>query len=344
MGISGIENSSLSEESKEALQSETWQNAREGIKARREIKHFSEGAETGNEYGPEWGAVVKEYFKTGYKAADKGCDLEVGGAIYKVLRRDKVTAFYDSDGDTLFDVTNERLTKEYESLEKGSNFSGEEKLTYEEQEESTENKPSIPEEDGEPEGNKGATGEAEEAEHTDSAPAEISENASAVKERAIKKLEDELKNAKDKSFADPIIKYLMGRCEEDKGLSEDILQKHKTWEKCLGYVYSLARKQASGNCAAVRDEVVYEWAEDYYHKDDKAEEAEKAKKAEEAKKKAAERAAKSKVSTGKPKSEKKVTQEKQKASDPAEKIEEKKTRRSSKDLEGQMDMFSMMGM
>lgn len=341
MGISGIENSSLSEESKKALQSETWQKAREGIKARSEIKHFSEEAEAGNEYGPEWGAVVKEYFKIGYKAADKGCDLEVGGVIYKVLRRDKVTAFYDSDGDTLFDVTNERLTKEYESLEKGSNLSGEEKLTYEEQEESPENKPSIPEEDGEPEGNKGATGEAE---HTHSAPAEISENAAAVKERAIKKLKDELKNSKDKSFADPIIKYLMGRCEDDKGLSEDILQKHKTWEKCLSYVYSLARKQANGNCAAVRDEVVYEWAEDYYHKDDKAEEAEKAKKAEEAKKKAAERAAKSKASTGKPKSENKAAQEKGKSPAPAENAEEKRTRRNNKDLEGQMDMFSMMGM
>lgn len=258
-----------------------------------------------------------------------------------MLRRDKVTAFYDSDGDTLFDVTNERLTKEYESLEKGSNLSGEEKLTYEEQEESPENKPSIPEEDGEPEGNKGATGEAE---HTHSAPAEISENAAAVKERAIKKLKDELKNAKDKSFADPIIKYLMGRCEDDKGLSEDILQKHKTWEKCLSYVYSLARKQANGNCAAVRDEVVYEWAEDYYHKDDKAEEAEKAKKAEEAKKKAAERAAKSKASTGKPKSENKAAQEKGKSPAPAENAEEKRTRRNNKDLEGQMDMFSMMGM
>lgn len=344
MGISGIESGGMSEENKKALQSETWQKAREGIKARREVKHFSEEAGAGNEYGPEWGAVVKEYFKTGYKAADRGCDLEVGGVIYKVLRRDEVTVFYDSDGDTLFDVTNERLTKEYESLEKGSNLSEEVKLTYEEQEESPENKPSIPEEDGELEGNKGATGEAEEVEHTDLAPAEISENASDVKERAIKKLEDELKNAKDKSFADPIIKYLMGRCEEDKGLSEDILQKHKTWEKCLGYVYSLARKQASGNCAAVRDEVVYEWAEDYYHKNDKAEEAEKAKKAEEAKKKAAERVAKSKVDAGKPKSEKKAAQEKQKVPASAEKTEEKKTRRNSKDLEGQMDMFSMMGM
>ena len=153
-----------------------------------------------------------------------------------------------------------------------------------------------------------------------------------------------MKNSKDKSFADPIIKYLMGRCEDDKGLSEDILQKHKTWEKCLSYVYSLARKQANGNCAAVRDEVVYEWAEDYYHKDDKAEEAEKAKKAEEAKKKAAERAAKSKASTGKPKSENKAAQEKGKSPAPAENAEEKRTRRNNKDLEGQMDMFSMMGM
>lgn len=247
----GIESGGMSEESKKALQSETWQKAREGMWARRDMKHFSE-------------------------------DLE--------------------------------------SI------------------------PSVPEESGEPEGDKGITEKTGEIGRSDLVPAGTSENDADVKQRAIKKLEDELKNAKDKSFADLIIKYLMGRCEEDKGLSEDILQKHKTWEKCLGYVYSLARKQASGNCAAVRDEVVYEWAEDYYHKDDKEEEAEKAKKAKEAKKKAVERAAKSKASAGKPKSEKKAAQEKQKVPDLAEKTEEKKTRRNSKDLEGQMDMFSMVGM
>ncbi len=341
MGTNGIENSSLSEERRKALQSETWQKAREGMRERKEVKHFSEEAGADNEYGPEWNEVVREYFKTGYKAADKGCNLEVDGVIYKVLRRDKVTAFYDSDGDTLFDVTNERLTKEYESLEKDSNLSGEEESAPEEQKESPENNLSIPEENGKPEENKGTTGEAE---HTDSVSAVISENAADVKERAKKKLEDELRNARDKSFADPVIKYLLGRCEEDKGLSEDILQKHKTWEKCLSYVYSLARKQASGNGMAVRDEVVYEWAEDYYHKDDKAEEAEKAKKAAEAKKKAAEWAVKSKASSDKPKTEKKAAQEKQKVPASAEKAEEKRTRRSSKDLESQMDMFSMMGM
>lgn len=344
MGISGIENSSLSEESKKALQSETWQKAREGIKARREIKHFSEEAEAGNEYGPEWGAVVKEYFKIGYKAADKGCDLEVGGVIYKVLRRDKVTAFYDSDGDTLFDVTNERLEREYESLKKGCNPASEEEPASEDWKESAEKDSPVPEENMAAENGEDITEKAEEAEKPDSVSVVISGNDVDVKESAKKKLEDELRNAKDKSFADPIINYLLGRCEEDKGLSEDVLQKHKTWEKCLAYVYSLARKQASGNCAAVRDEVVYEWAEDYYHKDDKAEEAEKAKKAAEAKKKAAERAAKAKENVGNRKTENKAAQEKQKSPVPAEKTEEKKAKRNNKHLEGQMDMFSMMGM
>lgn len=343
MGISGIESGGLSEGNKKALQSETWQEVREGMKARRDIKHFSEEADMG--YGAEWSEVVNEYLKTAYKEGDKECDLEVAGVVYRVLRRDKVTAFYDLDGDMLFDVTNEQLEEEYESLKKGGGdpANGEETAS-EEQKETAEKDSSVPEENMAAENGEDITEKTEEAEKTDSVPVVISGNDVDVKESAKKKLEDELRNAKDKSFADPIINYLLERCEEDKGLSEDVLQKHKTWEKCLAYVYSLARKQASGNCAAVRDEVVYEWAEDYYHKDDKAEEAEKAKKAAEAKKKAAERAAKAKENAGNRKTENKAAQEKQKSPVPAENAEEKRTRRNNKDLEGQMDMFSMMGM
>ncbi|MCI9540923.1 MAG: hypothetical protein HFG39_07655 [Lachnospiraceae bacterium] len=176
------------------------------------------------------------------------------------------------------------------------------------------------------------------------AQTEDSENTSDVQEEAKKKLENELKNAKNKLFAAPVIKYLLGQCEGNKGLSEDILQRHKTWEKCLDYIYSLARKQATGNCAVIRDEVVYEWAEDYYHKDDKAEEDEKVKKAEEAKKKAEERAAKAKESMGNPKTENKAVQEKQSSPILVDKAEKKRIRRNNADLEGQMDMFSMMGM
>ena len=107
------------------------------------------------------------------------------------------------------------------------------------------------------------------------------------KDLAIKKLEEELKNAKDKTFAEPIIGYLVKRCEEDNGLCEDVCQEHKTWNKCYSYLYENARKMADGKSqCTVRSDVVFEWAEDYYHKDDKAEEEKKAKEAEERKKKA----------------------------------------------------------
>ncbi len=288
MGINGIESGGLSED--------TRRQDGQGTKERREVKHFSEGSGRDHEYGPEWGPVVDEYLKTGYKETAAESGLEVSGTTYKVLRRDKVTVFYNAEGDTLFDVTNERLEKESGSR------------------------------------------------------AVVSGNAADVKERAKKKLEEELRNASDKSFADPIIKYLLGRCEEDKSLSEDVLLAHKTWKKCFDYIYSQARKRTSGNSAAVRDEVVYEWAEDYYHKDDKAEEAEKAREAEEKKRRAArtkrqaaEMAAKSKENKGKPKGENTAARKKQTPPAPAEKVEEKKLRKSGKDLEGQMDMFSMMG-
>ena len=128
-------------------------------------------------------------------------------------------------------------------------------------------------------------------------------NSDAVKRQAQRKLEKELKSDKDKNFAEPVIGYLLGRCAEDDGLSQDVIQEHKTWKKCIDYIYEQARKQAVGNKAAIRDDVVCEWAEDYYHKDDKAEEAEKARKETERKEKqkkaVAERAAKSKKNPAK---------------------------------------------
>ena len=165
-------------------------------------------------------------------------------------------------------------------------------------------------------------------------------NAKPVKQRAKEKLEKERESAKDSTFADPIIKYLLKRCNEDEGMAEDVVQEHKTWQKCFDYIYSQARKQAKGNCAAVRDDVVYEWAEDYYHKDDKAEEEEKAKKEtekkERQKKARAERAAKTKK-----KQSKAMAAPKKKVDAPKEPPKPKK---NNKDMDGQLDMFSMMGM
>ncbi|MCR5791360.1 MAG: PcfK-like family protein [Lachnospiraceae bacterium] len=180
------------------------------------------------------------------------------------------------------------------------------------------------------------------------------------KAQAAKKLNGELKEAKDKKFAEPVIGYLLKRCDEDKGLAEDVMQEHKTWEKCYSYIYDQARKQQKNNRAVVRDDTVYEWAEDYYHKDDRKEEAEKAerqKKQEEIRKKSEEqrkaREAKAKKS-GKAsnanqkaaKSDKKAANADQKPEDVAQKpkAEPQRSKREPKEIEGQMDLFSMMGL
>ena len=98
------------------------------------------------------------------------------------------------------------------------------------------------------------------------------ENAKPVKQKAREKLEAEKKKASQKNFADQVIAYLLKRCEEDQGLAEDVIQDGKTWDKCFKYIVEQAKKiPRSGNGVAVEDRVVYEWAEDYYHKEDKPE-------------------------------------------------------------------------
>ena len=103
------------------------------------------------------------------------------------------------------------------------------------------------------------------------------ENEKPVKQKAREKLEAEKEKATQKNFAEPIITYLMKRCEEDQGLAEDVMQEGNTWSKCFNYIVEQARKQSNGRSTAVEDRVVYEWAEDYYHKYEKPETAKKEK-------------------------------------------------------------------
>lgn len=167
-------------------------------------------------------------------------------------------------------------------------------------------------------------------------------------ETAISKLKEEMEKAKDNAFAEPIIEFLIKRCNEDNGLCEDVCQEHKTWEKCFKYIYEEAKKMAKGKqSCAVRDDVVFEWAEDYYHKDDKAEEEEKARQ-EERKKKEAERKSKLEKKGSLTDTEKKIAENigKQCAETfkTVEKKEEPKIKKNSKELEGQIDIFDLMGM
>lgn len=86
-----------------------------------------------------------------------------------------------------------------------------------------------------------------------------------VAEQAIKKLEKELAANKE-PYAQAIINYLIGRVKESNSLAMDVMQEHKTWPGCWDYIYAKASKAPrKGNCAAIEDKVVFEWAEDYYH-------------------------------------------------------------------------------
>ncbi len=276
------------------------------------------------------------------------------------MKRGEVTAFYDADGNTLFDVENKRLEREYERLasvledsiaEKGCQIK---KQIEETGEKELKCSGGIGEKcaDCDKAAGSDEDGEAQEiveppkvAEGDEVGNRALDEGAepeakTSAKQAAKEKLEKELEGDKDKGFAEPVIGYLLGRCAEDEGLSQDVVQEHKTWKKCIDYIYGKARKQSVGNKAAIRDDVVYEWAEDYYHKDDKAEEEEKARKEAERKEKqkkaAAERATKVKK-----KSSKAVTSPEKKADAPKE---QPKPKKNNRDMDGQLDMFSMMGM
>ena len=358
MEINGFNGKGLSRQNREALQSETWQKARNAMKT--EVKHFTEApvSQPPIPYGDTWANLVSEYLNTAYSGEDAQAEIVSCGITYNVLRRREVTVFYDADGNTLFDVTNERLEKEYEWM--ANNGAG---ITIENENPGEESAEAVEAQGTEQAGNEEedvppdrtdddviTMGKASLKDIITGLPAptveEIEaakdENAKPVKQRAKEKLEKELEVANDGTFAEPIIRYLIGRCKEDDGLAEDVVQEHKAWQKCFDYIYSQARKHSTGNCAAVRDEVVYEWAEDYYHKDDKAEEEKKAQKAAEDKVKKGKAVSKTKTARTKGSTEK---VEKAPVSSKAEVTKEsQRPKRDEKNMEGQLDMFSMMEM
>lgn len=85
------------------------------MKTGRNVMHYALG--DNQDYEHEWSKAVLEYLENGYSLEDSKSEVEVGNTTYKVLKRDTVTAFYDADGNTLFDVTNDRLKEEYEAME-----------------------------------------------------------------------------------------------------------------------------------------------------------------------------------------------------------------------------------
>lgn len=316
-----------------------------------EVQHFAEVkvSKNDNVYGVVWSNLVREYLKTAYSGGDAQVEVISDGITYKVLKREKVTVFYDAEGNTLFDVENSRLEKEYGYVMKADGALIAPEKGIDNSRESEEKGADVKKEETDKEIEETQGEKSEESVGNDVSVNDTDQNPadpSAVKQMAKEKLKKEMEAAEDKSFAEPIIGNLLKRCEEDTGLAQDVIQEHKTWNKCLQYIFDKARKQAKGNRAAVRDDVVYEWAEDYYHKDDKAEEERKAKEAAERKKKEEERKEKCAKAAEKKSADKKNVKQNAKKEDKAEEkpAEQQKPKKASKEIDGQMDLFSMMGM
>lgn len=157
---------------------------------------------------------------------------------------------------------------------------------------------------------------------------------------AIKKLKAELEKKTASAYDKLIIRYLIQRCKEDKGLIQDVEQKHKTYAKCYDFIKEKARKEAKNGMAAIEDSVVYEWAEDYYHKDDKAEEEEKARKEKERieKNKKKGKEVKKKIEERK----EKVVKEKKDVPKKTASEEAGAKRDKKGEIDGQMSLFDLM--
>lgn len=179
-----------------------------------------------------------------------------------------------------------------------------------------------------------------------SAEAEKTENTKSIKQKAKEKLEAEKKKATQKNFAESIIAYLLKRCEEDQGLAEDVMQEGKTWNKCFNYIVEQARKQSNGRSTAVEDRVVYEWAEDYYHKYEKPETAKKEKDKKPATTKKTEAPAKKvteiKKDIQETKDDSKVSEKPEKKDAASKQRKTEKTSTKSSGLNGQMSLFDLL--
>ncbi|MCU7380481.1 PcfK-like family protein [Clostridiales Family XIII bacterium ASD5510] len=376
-GLIGFNPDSLSEESKTALQSETWSKVREAISEanvqaeeapgeRREVKHFTTEHTPDNAYGLVNEDIVREYLILGYKASEAICEIEAHGNTYKILKRPEVTVFYDANGDTLFDVENDRLEREYKRLyepysgpasnataevlpDKGVEISdnNSETVAPAQKEEITELEKTDPEEDIETSNAKTEKTQETESSQKDKKGPKYSSGGEKIKAEA--EAEYKAKKGKEakammKGQMTPIVQYLTEKCEADPEYNALVIQEHKTWKKCYDFMMKKARAMAAkgSNGLLVEGETILEWIDEYYQKDDKEEaEAEKKlkEKATEKKKKQADKPAQN----AKEKQEAlgKWLVEKSKTKPEEKKKENQEPEKPESNVDEQIDMFSV---
>lgn len=120
-----------------------------------------------------------------------------------------------------------------------------------------------------------------------------------------------------------ILAYLEENASE--ALAEKINSGKKTMADCIGYIREQARKKAKNGMAMIRDVEVFGWATHYFEED--------------ALKPGAVRDSFEKVGVDKQIVERKLEEAKKKATE----LEKKKKEEAKHGLDGQLDMFELMG-
>lgn len=374
MEMKGFNENEISGRNKEALKSGTWQMAREAMNA--EVQHFTEAPEiqpfaiekvskNDNVYGAVWGNVVREYLKMAYSGENAQADVISDGITYKVLKREEVTAFYDADGNTLFDVENKRLEKEYEWL-MNDNAKADAEISKLEGSETDvaqkENAEMVREETDTKIGEALKTGHAEDEKEGSSADKTESVKSYSSGEEKLIAEEDEMIASVKPEFKkimqaqmDLIFKELISWTKQDPEFEKKVLLNHKSMKRCMKFCADKAmglREPSDQEKAAARNnnipimtpvgsDMLFEWIKEYYDKDDKAE-VEKEKKAATAQKKSADQ----KKAVGKKKAAFKETVSKKQEKKPVEKKEDTKAagspKKQDKFVNGQISMFDLL--
>ncbi len=125
------------------------------------------------------------------------------------------------------------------------------------------------------------------------------------KKKAIDKIQSEMKQNKTE-YKTAVGKFIISQCEENEEFSNAVLKKEKTLEGCMKDIVSKARKMAKNKVAVVEDSKVYQWAADYYM-------------------------------PGSSKTVKAIQEEKPKVD-----RKPKENKKDKNEIEGQMDLFSML--
>lgn len=83
-------------------------------------------------------------------------------------------------------------------------------------------------------------------------------------QNAIDKIDTEMEKDRENPAICKISDYIISNLITNDENARLILNEKKTLKNCFSEVQSKAKKQASGGCAVIADEVVYGWVCEYY--------------------------------------------------------------------------------